>query len=86
MAVPKLLSPTEVRILSELRQCRRGTSPTDLAKRARLPRPTLYVLLRRLAQRKCVTSHRQAQGVIYAITKRGAEARVRYARKVGLKP
>lgn len=90
-AVPSL-SSTEVRILSELVRCRKGTSPTDLARRAELPRPTLYVLLSRLARRKCVSRRRvPVRGrpeycVIYAINDRGREARALFAQKVGLKP
>lgn len=86
------LSPMEVRILSELRRCRGSTSPTDLARRAGLSRPVLYVLLRRLAKRRWVTrTHGRRPGhnqtsVFYSINAAGRKAREAFARKVGLKP
>lgn len=82
------MSPSELRILSELRHCRRrrGTSPTDLARRAGLAAPTIYVLLRRLAKRRWVSRRRDsAPGVTYIITAAGLAARELFARKVGLR-
>jgi DNA-binding transcriptional ArsR family regulator len=79
------LSATEVRILSELRRCKTGASPTHLAEKAQLPRPTLYVLLGRLQRRRMVTSTRVAPWTIYSATKKGLAARVAFAKQVGLK-
>jgi DNA-binding IclR family transcriptional regulator len=75
-----------VRILSELRRCPKGASPTALADRAGLSRPTLYVLLRRLAGRRCVVGRKKAQTVVYVITVRGLKERELFAKNVGLKP
>jgi DNA-binding MarR family transcriptional regulator len=85
------LSPLEVRVLSELRHFRRGTSPTNLARHVGVARASLYVILRRLAKRRCVSRERQRvpgrneHQVLYAITAAGRKARSDFARKVGLR-
>ena len=84
-------SPMEIRILSELLQCKQGTSPTDLARRADKSRPSVYVLLRRLYRREYVTSKPDptalAPGaVVYRITAKGRKARETFAKNVGLRP
>lgn len=93
MGKARAITPLEVRVLSELRHCRKhGTSPTDLARRGGLSRASLYVLLRRLAKRRFVSRRRDhgAEGnqlrVFYTITAAGLKAREVFARAVGLRP
>lgn len=86
------VSAMEMTILSELAHFNGGVSPTDLARRTKIERPSLYVALRRLALRKpaLVTSSpdgrvRYAGPVYYAITTAGRRERVLFAKMVGLK-
>lgn len=83
------MSPMEMRILSALMQFDKGASPTDLACAADVERASLYVHLRRMYDRKLVTSKPDrtstAPGaVIYSITAAGKKAREAFAKNVGL--
>lgn len=84
--VARLVSIQEVRLLSELAKPPLDEiSPTDLSKRTGIPRPTAYVLLRRLAERKMVGTKPAGGGlVLYCITGRGITARKAFAKATGL--
>lgn len=87
------LSALEAKLLSALTRCadERGASPTDLAARLDLPRPTLYTMLGRFRKDKLVRrtpdpTPEAPQRVLYAITAKGIKARERFAFEVGVWP
>lgn len=93
------MSPLQCRVLSLLAAHggRDGISCTRLAHLAKVSRPVLYVLVRRLAARRWAKrstiilrgpGRRDAPEthVLYAITAAGAKARARYAFELGVWP
>lgn len=89
---PKILSPLECRILSDLQHHPDGVSCTQLARDTDQSRQTLYVLVRRMARAEQVRRRyarvpggNQRQ-VLYTITAAGRKARERFAEHVGLNP
>ena len=86
------LSALEAKLLYELQQRGggRGLSPTDLAAQTEMPRPSVYVMLRRAHAQKWVKrtsapTPEASQRVLYAVTAKGGKARRRFARELGLR-
>lgn len=80
-----------MRILSELARASGGISPSELSKRADMPRPSVYVFLGRLSKRDLVKKKLDGSAlapgaVIYSITAEGRRARILFAKQVGLQP
>lgn len=94
-----IMSPLQCRVLSLLAAHggSDGISCTRLAKLARISRPVLYVLVRRLAAKRWAKSQRVVMRgpgrrdtptthVLYAVTAAGLRARQRYAAELHLNP
>ena len=84
----KLVSIQEVRLLSELAKALDGAgiSPGRLAELTGIPRATVYVLLRRLAERDYVTSRPAPPppgAVAYRLTAAGKRARAQFGKATG---